>query len=675
MNAFSGRAGRHAAVVLAGALLLGASPLLADDVPPKAGPDFPVNTHTFGSQDSPDVVRYPGGRFVAVWNDWGAFPVTVKARFYDGSGAPTSGEIGLATTTLSFSPPRVAAMPDGGFGLVWRDVEKVFLRRFDREAQPLSNAVDVDQSPEANLSPDVAADVAGNIAVVWLKDGIFEDLVLLRRFDAATNPLGDAVQVNQKPGRVRRSPRVAMNGKGSVLVSWDDDSRSNVTERRFDGPSGSWSDEVRLAAPFGGHSSSSTPVLYAEGDGAVVFSDLRATDVGIFAQRLDAAGKPLGEVVEIGGGLIEGQIPDVAVDGAGNAFVVWTRPEPSFSSRIFGRLFDRSWQPLGGDFAVSADPLNLGTDDLEPAVAGDPSRGFVTVWANGRNPDFLFPIPLPPQILNGRDGSMFGVFGQVFGSPKCLAGSAVLCLGPDGRFEARASWKIPSSGETGVGRSLPLTPDTGALWFFGANNLEAMIKVLDGRAVNGYFWVYLGSLSNVEYTITVTDTVTGSQKSYHNPPGQFASQADTKAFVDSEPVFCGAAATVAPALLQRPQTLPESAGCAASQESLCLAGGRFQVQVDFVDPRDGAAGRGKAIPLTGDTGVFWFFDPKNLEAMIKILDGRGANGHFWIIFGALSDVEYTITVTDTETGERRTYANRRGQLASRADLDAFPGGN
>jgi hypothetical protein len=42
-----------------------------------------------------------------------------------------------------------------------------------------------------------------------------------------------------------------------------------------------------------------------------------------------------------------------------------------------------------------------------------------------------------------------------------------------------------------------------------------------------------------------------------------------------------------------------------------------------------------------------------------------------VFYGALSDVAYTITVTDTATGTVRTYDNPAGQLASRADTAAF----
>jgi hypothetical protein len=78
--------------------------------------------------------------------------------------------------------------------------------------------------------------------------------------------------------------------------------------------------------------------------------------------------------------------------------------------------------------------------------------------------------------------------------------------------------------------AVPLTADTGYFWFFGAGNVETVLKVLDGRPVNGHFWVFYGALSNVQYTLTVTDTLTGTVKTYTNPSGQFASVADTSAF-------------------------------------------------------------------------------------------------------------------------------------------------
>jgi len=72
--------------------------------------------------------------------------------------------------------------------------------------------------------------------------------------------------------------------------------------------------------------------------------------------------------------------------------------------------------------------------------------------------------------------------------------------------------------------------ESGSFWFFGPDNLELTVKVLDGRPLNGKFWVFFGALSDVEYTVTVTDTTTNAVRSYRNAPGTLCGQADTAAF-------------------------------------------------------------------------------------------------------------------------------------------------
>jgi hypothetical protein len=102
-----------------------------------------------------------------------------------------------------------------------------------------------------------------------------------------------------------------------------------------------------------------------------------------------------------------------------------------------------------------------------------------------------------------------------------------------------------------------------------------------------------------------------------------------------------------------------------------LAGGRFTATVDW-RLRDGTSGTATAVPLSDDTGLFWFFSPQNLELALKVLDGTVVNGHHWVFFASLTDVEFDLTVVDNSTGERRIYHNPAGTLASQADVEAFP---
>ena len=60
--------------------------------------------------------------------------------------------------------------------------------------------------------------------------------------------------------------------------------------------------------------------------------------------------------------------------------------------------------------------------------------------------------------------------------------------------------------------------------------------------------------------------------------------------------------------------------------------------------------------------------------MVKVLDGCALNGHHWVFAAATTTVEYTLTVTDTRTGETRVYHNPLGTPAvAIADTSALAG--
>jgi hypothetical protein len=102
-----------------------------------------------------------------------------------------------------------------------------------------------------------------------------------------------------------------------------------------------------------------------------------------------------------------------------------------------------------------------------------------------------------------------------------------------------------------------------------------------------------------------------------------------------------------------------TAPCAPGNTRLCLGGSRFQVEAQWTLP-NGDSGAGRAVPLTSDTGYFWFFDSTNVEMVIKVLNGCGASNRYWVFAGGLTDVRVRITVTDTLRGVTKQYTNPQG---------------
>jgi hypothetical protein len=68
------------------------------------------------------------------------------------------------------------------------------------------------------------------------------------------------------------------------------------------------------------------------------------------------------------------------------------------------------------------------------------------------------------------------------------------------------------------------------------------------------------------------------------------------------------------------------------------------------------------VPLTDDSGYFWFFNPDNIEMLLKVLDACVEPfNHFWVFSAGLTNVEVALKVTDLATGEEKVYNNPLGQ--------------
>src|SRR5262249_52818252 len=154
---------------------------------------------------------------------------------------------------------------------------------------------------------------------------------------AAGIPLGEEFQINTYTTGFQRSPKVSMHPQGSFVVVWDSVGLSN-------GPG-------------------------QDGDSS-----------GVFAQRYDSQGQPVGGELQVNTYTTGSQAaPDVAMGQAGDFVVVWSsRIQYGTGPSIYARLFTLSGF-VGPEFLVSA---NTSVIEGLPHVASDHAfpGGFIVSW-------------------------------------------------------------------------------------------------------------------------------------------------------------------------------------------------------------------------------------------------------------------------------------------------------
>jgi len=295
-----------------------------------------------------------------------------------------------------------------------------------------------------------------------------------------------------------------------------------------------------------------------------------------------------------------------------------------------------------------------------------------------------------PDVVAANDNGGLAVLrhsGQVL-TRACAGDGTSLCL-LGGRFEVRVTWKDQhNGGREGVGQAVARSDLSGTFWFFSPQSAELTVKAIDGQTLNDRFWFFYGALSDVEYRIAVLDTQTGKLRAYVNPPGRICGRADVAAFANetqsasgnasiaagaSTDGFTSAGEADAPPPPTGPPPTPTPTGpstCTAGPTTLCLLDGRIKVEARW-RTRDGQEGKANALPDSEGSGFFWFFSPTNFELTVKAIDGRQLNSRFWFFYGALSDVEYWIDVTDVTTGKYHSYHNDPGNFCGQGDVSAL----
>jgi hypothetical protein len=308
--------------------------------------------------------------------------------------------------------PSIAALPDGCFVVTWTSYGQdgsgygIYGQRFDASGSPLGSEFLINTSTYGpQYQPSITGLPDGGFAVTWLGEVsgfgfAFGELGICgQRYDAKGTALGSEFQVHSpRWWDDPYEPSISTLADGGFVVTWWskdhlDLSRWGIYGQRFDASGSPLGSEFKISdTPFGYH-----PSITGLPDGGFAvtwYSDFPAGHY-IYGQRFDASSSALGQFRVNTTTLGAQSDPSIAALPDGGFVVTWTSTgQDGNGYGIYGQRFDASSSPLGSEFLINT---TTSSDQSDPSVTALPDGGFVVTWTS-----------------IGQDGSAGGIFGRIY---------------------------------------------------------------------------------------------------------------------------------------------------------------------------------------------------------------------------------------------------------------------
>lgn len=281
--------------------------------------------------------------------------------------------------------PQVAANAAGTATAVWQQSDGTSIGIYANRYTPGSGWGTAVRIEPGNINtaqePQVAMDSSGNAIAVWMQqDNFGSNKIWASRYAAAGSTWGTPTRIESGAGDAG-NPQIAMDGSGNAIAVWwqHQGAQMDVVANRFV-PGSGWGTEVAIETDASDVSAPQV-AMDAAGNAMVVWAVARQTggfsfEYDVWANRYVAlTGWGTARSIDGVNTTQPNPAPHVAIDGSGNAIAVWHRPTGSFDS-IWSNRFT-----VAAGWGTAA---LIETDDTNSArharVAFDAAGNALAVW-------------------------------------------------------------------------------------------------------------------------------------------------------------------------------------------------------------------------------------------------------------------------------------------------------
>lgn len=369
---------------------------------------------------------------------------------HTGGTAAQVARLGSSVRANSFLPerqshPRISAMEDGGFVVVWdgpQDADLgrrgIFARRFASSGAAMGDEFLINTTSANDdyneVNPVVTGLSDGGFVVVWEgpygqdgdSEGIFGQIV-----SASDGKVGTEFRVNTKTTYSQWQPDIAALSDGGFVVAWFDSGllgfdRLGPMAKTYDSAGAVITPDFALSEFTIGLPTAPEVSATENGGFIAVWASLErdGDDDAVVAARYSSSGSALTAETVVNSYTIGTQAPGAVARLADGRFVVvWNSiGQDGNGIGVVARRLDSAGSPLESEILVNSDTVG---NQVVRSVAADPFGGFVVTWGSYGDGASGYDVLARHFATDGGASPAFGVpdvdaQNQVFGSVESL---------------------------------------------------------------------------------------------------------------------------------------------------------------------------------------------------------------------------------------------------------------
>ena len=332
-----------------------------------------------GSAYSPQLAMNANGNAIAVWNQYDGAVHNIWANRYNVTTSSWETAEKIESMGGNAYSAQVAMDDNGNAIAVWQQydgtVYSLWASRYNATTLSWGTAAEIEGNSGSAYSVQIAMDGAGNVIAVWRQSADSVVSIWANRYSGTTLSWGTAEPIDSSSGTAF-IPQIAMDNAGNAIVVWQhsDGTEDAIWANRYNATTWSWGTAEQITT--GGESVNSPQVaMNSAGNAILVWLQSDGTVDNLWSNRYNGTSSSWGTAEKIENSSGSASYPQIVIDGGGNAIAVWLQLDGTVDS-----LWSNRYDGTSSAWGTAEKIENNSESGYYPQLAVDGEGNAIAVW-------------------------------------------------------------------------------------------------------------------------------------------------------------------------------------------------------------------------------------------------------------------------------------------------------